>query len=247
MFRFFLSHPQGDQIYGNIHVHIYIVRDCLTLKMKSICLVETSATTDKSIQCNSPGDLNLKQYRCENLKSRMHSYSFPLSASSSSLSPISHLSLCFCVVFHLFHIALFFTRTVHLPVSISRGLFLYKNSFRPILYLHLAMESRNLTLTLAIKKIGLLLLNELINKSALGRSYWTRPSESGPGMEVPVPGNVSICHKQHRGALQYCLTTGRNGNRAHRHICHYKMHRDRSNCERIHNKEKFCTVLTEKC
>jgi len=49
----------------------------------------------------------------------------------------------------------------------------------------------------SIKKIGLLPLNELINKSALGRSYWTRPSESGPGMEVPVPGNVCICHKQH--------------------------------------------------
>jgi len=76
------------------------------------------------------------------------------------------------------------------------------------------------------KKIGLLLLNELINKSALGRPYWTRPSESGPGMEVPVPGNVSICHKQRRGSLQYCLTTGRNGNRAQRHICHYKMYRE---------------------
>jgi len=129
----------------------------------------------------------------------------------------------FCVIFYLFCVALCArVLSVHLPASISKGLFMYKNSFRPS-FSNGVKESH---FDVSNKKIGLLLLNELINKSAFGRSYWTRPSESGPGMEVPVPGNMSICHKQRHGALQYCLTTGRNGNRAQRHICHYKMYRE---------------------
>ena len=98
MFRFFLNCLQDDQIHGNISIYIYIriVQDCLLiLKMKSICLFETSAITDKSTQCNSPGDFNLKQHRCENLKSRMHSYSFPLPTSSSSLPSIAYFLVCF--------------------------------------------------------------------------------------------------------------------------------------------------------
>lgn len=114
-----------------------------------------------------------------------------------------------------------------------------ENSFKPIF----SNEVKKTQFDVSNKKIGLLLSNELINKSALGRSYWTRPSESGPGMEVPVPGNVSICHKQQCSAVwPLAGTATRLGDTSVIIKC---IDSEVTATESTIKTESFCTVLTE--